>query len=73
VATHLGHFLAQCVFLVIEVIDAQIGDRPIVHLAEQGNVLRRKHWPNQVSKVLVVEVMPAVDGLKDLDGGLQEC
>jgi hypothetical protein len=32
---YFGHLLAQCVFLVIQIVDVQVGYGPAVHFSEQ--------------------------------------
>jgi hypothetical protein len=56
--------------LVVQVIDVQIGNGPVVDFSEQRHTLGRKHGPNQLAKVVIVQVVAVVDGLEDLDCSL---
>jgi hypothetical protein len=69
-STYFSQLLAQRVFLVIEVVHIQSSDGPGVHLPEQRHTARCEHGTHQLDKLVVVQMVAAVYGLEDLDGGL---
>ena len=70
---YFRQLLAKRVLLIVEVIDVEVGNGPVVHFAKQRNTSRRKHGTHELHKFVVVQVVTGVDALKDLDGGLRAC
>jgi hypothetical protein len=70
VGTYFGQLLAQRVPFLVYLVDVQVSNRPAVYLTKQRHASGCEHGTDQLDELILMQMVPAVYGLQNLDSSL---